>query len=276
MLRFAVLFLIACTTPKPNECVAIVAPSGRVVARVGTLALTTELLRSRMEGGRERYADPKELRAFVDNQIRFELLANEALKQGLDRDPEVQDAAKRAMVQKLIERRLENPAGIDDAAVQREYERTISDYRQPERAQVSLFKTKSAADATAVWRALSGGLVDPQALAELRKKHTGEEPNRDLELKYWSEDELKDAHGAELAKAVFAVQHMGDVGRVGLYVFKLTGRRAAFSRSLADVTPGLKQKLARQERNAIFDSYVDGLRNSTEVTFDESALKDLP
>jgi hypothetical protein len=273
--------LAACTAGTPTQPASLPAPTGTVIARVGGVALTAAVLRARIDaqgGARERYKDPKELRAFVDNQVRFELLANEALRRGLDRDPDVQDANKRMMVQKLIEQRLENPAAIDDAAVQREYERTIGDYRQPERVQAAIIKLKSVAEANVVWRALAGGKSDARAFAELSKKHTGAEPNRDLELKYWSEDELVAAYGAELATAIFAVQHMGEVGPVvkgegGFYVFRLTGRRAAFNRSLADVAPGIRQKLARQNRNDAFEAYVDELRGGTPVTIDDAALE---
>lgn len=268
--------LVACRPTAAPASIAITAPSGAVVARVGAVVLTAETIRARIEaqgGSRARYSDPKELRAFVDNQVRFELLANEALRQGLDRDAEVQDAAKRVMVQRLIERRLENPAGIDDAAVAREYERTISDYKQPERAQVTLLKLKTVADANAAWRALASDTP----MAELRKKY-GVEENRDLELKYWSAEELTSTYGTDVAKAVFGVANIGEVGPIvksslgGFIIFKLTGRRAAFHRPLADVAAGIRQKLAQRERNAVFDAYVDGLRGQTDVTVDEAAL----
>ena len=274
------IVLSAChrTDDVPKE-IAIRPAEGIVVARVGHVTLTAEVLRARMaaQGGVERYRDPKELRQFVDQQVRFELLAIEALRQGLDRDPDVQEAARRTMVEKLIDRQLTSPDAVDDEAVQREYDRAIGDYRQPERAQAAIIKLKSLADAQGALRSLQNGKSDAMTFAGLRKHYGAEEMNRDLELKYWSEEELKASYGAELAKAIFSVQQLGEVGPVtrsakGFYVFKLTGRRAAFHRPLADVTGTIKKKLAQRRRNDEFEAYVDRLRGETEVSVDERAL----
>jgi parvulin-like peptidyl-prolyl isomerase len=133
------------------------------------------------------------------------------------------------------------------------------------------------ADAQAALRGLQSGKSDAMTFAALRKQYGADEMNRDLELKYWSEEELRSAFGEELAKAIFSVQQMGELGPVvkgesGFYVFKLTGKRAAYHRPVQDVAGIIKQKLARQSRNALFETYIDRLRSTTDVKIDEPAL----
>src|SRR5215207_9631644 len=51
---------------------------------------------------RARYTSLEQKKEFLDSLIRFEVLAKEAFKRGLDRDPEVVRTMKQVMIQKLM------------------------------------------------------------------------------------------------------------------------------------------------------------------------------
>src|SRR4051794_21098328 len=52
--------------------------------------------------GRSRFQTVEQKREYVDGLVRFELLAQEALRRGMGADPEVVHAAKQMLVQKLL------------------------------------------------------------------------------------------------------------------------------------------------------------------------------
>ena len=58
---------------------------------------------------RARYATPEKRREFLDSLIRFEVLAAEARRQGLERDPEVARTLEKVMVQRLVQLKFAGP-----------------------------------------------------------------------------------------------------------------------------------------------------------------------
>ena len=93
--------------PEPvHRCLESAVPPGPLVAQVGPVTLTVEELgaRARAQGpaGLRVLQERQELRRFVEDQIRLELLAEAALDRGLARDPEVVATARKAMAQRLL------------------------------------------------------------------------------------------------------------------------------------------------------------------------------
>src|SRR6267143_6783608 len=92
--------------------------SGPVVARVGDESITADEVRQRLNETspflRARYNTLERKKEFVENLIRNELLAQEAQRQGLDKSPAVREQMKRAMIQELIKKQLdERLSGAD-------------------------------------------------------------------------------------------------------------------------------------------------------------------
>ena len=86
---------------------------------------------------RARYQTPEQRKEYVENLVRVELLVADARKRGLQNEPEVVDAAKKMMVQKLIQKMDENKAPISDAEIAEYYEKHKSDYVKPETTRLS-------------------------------------------------------------------------------------------------------------------------------------------
>src|SRR5437764_8037445 len=109
---FAVALAAAC---KKGEC-----KSGPVVAKVGDETITADELKHRLDETspflRARYNTLDRKKEFLENLIRNELLAQEALKQGLDKSPAVKEQMKRAMIQELIKHQLDEKLTGQDIA----------------------------------------------------------------------------------------------------------------------------------------------------------------
>lgn len=103
--------------PKPDAIVA----SGR------GLAVTASEFTARLEEQppfvRAGYATLERKKELLDSMVRFEVLAREAERLGLDRDPEVVQAQQKVMVQKLVQSRLQTSGPvITEAELVRYYE----------------------------------------------------------------------------------------------------------------------------------------------------------
>jgi peptidyl-prolyl cis-trans isomerase C len=80
--------------------------SGPVVATVGNESITADEMRQRLNETspflRARYNTVERKKEFLENLVRNELLAQEAVRQGFDKSPAVKEQMKRAMIQELI------------------------------------------------------------------------------------------------------------------------------------------------------------------------------
>src|SRR3954452_22419401 len=129
------LALAACT--KKSE------KSGPVVAEVGSETITADEVRQRLNETspflRARYSTLDRKKEFLDNMVRNELLAQEAVRQGYDKSPAVKEQMKRAMIQELIRHQLDEKltgADIADDDLKKFYEAHVDDFVKPERARV--------------------------------------------------------------------------------------------------------------------------------------------
>src|SRR5256885_9098517 len=84
---------------------------GPVIARVGNVPITAEESKRRLDETspflRARYNTIERKKEFLESLIRNELLAQEAERQGLDKSPAVREQVKRAMIQELTKKQLD-------------------------------------------------------------------------------------------------------------------------------------------------------------------------
>ena len=89
---------------------------------------------------RARYTSLERKKEFLDNLVRFEVLAKEAERRGLDKDPEVVRTMKQVMIQKLLKdefdkQRMED---ISDAECKKYYDAHPEEFNKPEEVRVSV------------------------------------------------------------------------------------------------------------------------------------------
>src|SRR5258708_37543165 len=103
--------------------------SGPAVAHVGDEVITADEFKHRIEEQspflRARYNTLDRKKEFLENLIRNELLAQEAQRQGFDKSPAVKEQMKRAMIQELIKKQLDqrlSGADIPEEALKKFYD----------------------------------------------------------------------------------------------------------------------------------------------------------
>jgi hypothetical protein len=204
--------------------------AAQVLVQVGETKITlgdfAERLGSQSPYLRARYNSPERRKEFLDNMVRFELLAAEADKRGLSKTEDVERVRRQVMVQQMMQDLFDKGglklADISDDEIKRYYDAHASEFNKPAQVRAShiLFKDRAAAE---------------QALKELKQKPGDNELFRKLveqksqdaatksnagDLRFFSETEDKSGETDEptrpaaVRKAAFSMANTGDVYRV--------------------------------------------------------------
>jgi peptidyl-prolyl cis-trans isomerase C len=282
--------LAACGSSGPKK-------SGPAVASGKGVTITADEFKARLDEQspfiRARYSTLERKKEFLDNLIRFEVLAKEAERQGLDKDPEVQLTLRKIMVQKLVQRSFQDPGAQKEqpeADLQKYYDDHKDEFNRPRKARVAaiIFNAPAgspdrAKKVAAAKKALArvkaeekkNPMVFQQAVAEFSEDAASKGVSGDLGFK--SAEELEKSFGKEVAQAAFALK-AGEVsgvieGAQGVYLVRVSGVQEELSRSFDQVKVQIGQKLTRERRTKDFDDLVKRLRDDAQVTVDDKALE---
>jgi peptidyl-prolyl cis-trans isomerase C len=231
---------------------------------------------------RARYTSLEKKKEFLNTQIQFEILAKEAYRRGLDKDPEVVRTMKQVMIQKLTREEFDakiTADSISDDDMHKYYDANVAEYVRPEEVRVSAIVLKNRAQADRVLL---------EAKGEPGKTNKG---FRDLVAKYSADEESKlrggdlrylDAKSADapapVVKAALLLFTTGEVSGVvdgnngSYYILKQTGRRKASTKSFDDAKPQIRNKLFRDKRATAQKDFVDNLRAAAKITIDDANL----
>jgi peptidyl-prolyl cis-trans isomerase C len=231
---------------------------------------------------RARYTSLEQKKEFLDSLVRFEVLAKEAYRRGLDKDPEVVRTMKQVMIQKLIRDEFDAKVSADSVPepdVRAYYDANIGDYVKPEEVRVAaiILKNRAQAERVAV-----------EARGDAGKTNKG---FRDLVMKYSSDEETKLRGGdlrymdsttkdipPKVVAAAFTLLNTGDVssavdaGNGTFYVLKQTGRRKSMTKAYDDAKGQIRNKLFRDRRQQAQKDYVDALRTKSKIEINEANL----
>ncbi len=290
LLVTAVAALAACGNSGPKK-------SGPVVASGKGITITADEFKARLDEQspfiRARYSTLERKKEFLDNLIRFEVLAKEAERQGLDKDPEVQLTLRKIMVQKLVQKSFQDQGAgkeLPEAELQKYYDEHKDEFNRPRKARVAaiIFNAPAgsparAAKVAAARKALAkvkaeekkNPMAFQQAVAAFSEDAASKGVAGDLGFK--SADELEKSFGKEVAQAAFALKP-GEVsgvieGAQGVYLVRVAGVQEELSRSFDQVKAQINQKLSRERRTKEFDDLVKKLRDEANVTVDDKALE---
>ena len=258
--------------------------SGEVLAKIDDVVISVGDFQNRINQQspyvRARYTSLERKKEFLDNLVRFEVLAHEAKEKGLQNDDEVVRTMKQVMIQRLMKDQFDSAVKLDDisdAEVKTYYDGHPEEFNKPEEVRVADILVKD--DKTA-----------KKVLADARIKGQDNAGFRQLVAEFSQDPATKDRGGdlryfdsntkelpQEIVKAAFAMVNIGDVSppvrsAQGLHILKLTGRRKALVRSLDEVKPQIKNRLYRDKRQSAMEDYVKKLREKAKVEVHEDRL----
>jgi peptidyl-prolyl cis-trans isomerase C len=290
-LAVAVLAAIACGENKGP------ATKGPFVAKGEGIAITADDLKARLDEQspmvRQSFQSLERKKQFLDNLVRFELLARAAEKEGLANDPDVKLTMKKVMVSKYYQRFFTSNAGaeIPDAEVQKYYDEHPNEFHRPERihaqhvflqaAQGSPGRAKKLAEAK---KLLAKLLVDekknPGAFSALARQSSDDQATKNLggDLGFRTREDLEKVQGKEVAEALFRLKD-GETSPVvlqtpqGFHLLRVAGRQPEQSRTLDQAKAQITARLRSQRKAKQFDELVKKLRDDAHVVIDDAALE---
>lgn len=272
--------------PTPEET----ARRAQIVAKIGptevTLGEIEDEINHQSPFMRVRYRDPAALRAFVEERIRFELLAREADHRHYGDRPEVVEAVQQASVQQMIRQNFDEritEASIPIEEVREFYDTHQAEFSQPELRRASQIVVATRAEAEELLP--QARAADARGFRQLVTDHSldAETRMRGGDLRYFdAEGQTPNAADPDVPEgavtAAFALATVGDVSDIvqegeRFAIVKLTGVRPAEHRELAAAEGTIRMRLWRLHRQTALETFVEQLRERipTEEFYDRSA-----
>ena len=273
----------------PEQAQKPVAKFGDHVITLGefaqALADMPEHLRIHMQSLERR----KELlRTMIDVQ----LLADEAKKQGLDKDPVVAEEVRQILVAWMRGKLLVDlpaPSSIAESEVRAWYDGHLDDYKEPERRRVAQIVTKDEATAKKAydeaktasptqWGALVSKYSDDKPLDTQAPESAG-----DLDFMTGPGDSHAPSNPRvtpDVRAHAFALKDPGDVSppfhdALGFHVLRLLVKNDAHEQSYNDVERSIRIRILQEKRDAKERAVLDEMRAQVKVEIDEGALAEL-
>jgi peptidyl-prolyl cis-trans isomerase C len=238
---------------------------------------------------RARYASPERRRELLDELVKFELLAKEAARRGLDKSEEVQRAKRQVMVQQMMKAEFEDKvklSDITDQEIAAYYQAHPEEFNKPAQVRASQIVVRDEAKAKRVLK-LALETKDEDAFRKLVSEHTehAESKERGGDLQFFSRPSERVAGDPEVpdavADAAFKLENLGDVAPelvrtpAGFHIVRLTSKRKALARTLDAVRRPIQNKLWRQKREAAVDAFMQGLRGKANIQENTALLDQL-
>ncbi|AKT43393.1 peptidyl-prolyl cis-trans isomerase [Chondromyces crocatus] len=271
--------------------------SSRVLAKVGDRVITlgdfAAALDQMDQFDRLRYQSKERRRELLSELVDVELLAMEAQRRGLDKEPDVQDALRQTMRDAILaqERRsLPAPAEISAEEVRAYFDANSDKFVEPERRRLAAIVLKSRADAEKVLKEAQKANT-AIAWGELFFKQSISAPKvRDANAPVDLAGDLGivgppgDARGGNpqipepLRVAAFQIGNVGEVAPEVLeaqgkyYVIRMTGITAGHRRTLAEADRSIRVALLQRKTQEQEASLRESLKQKIRVEVDEAAL----
>jgi peptidyl-prolyl cis-trans isomerase C len=271
---------------------------GPFVAQGNGISVTAEEFKARLDEQspfiRSRFTTLERKKEFLDNLVRFEVLAREAQRQGLDKDPDVQLTLKKVMVQKLVQKSFADTADaaskVPEAESKEYYEKHKDEYSKPLRLRVYHILVKAPAEGAERARKKAEARKVLAKLAAEEKKNAfafpavAKEVSDDTaskaaggDLSFRTREELEKGYGKAVTDAAFALKDNVTSGLVeapdGFHILRVAGRQEAVDRTFEQVKGQIAQKLHREKLSKDFDDYVKKLREEAAVKVDDAELE---
>ncbi len=297
-MRRAILLLLTCAVACAKPTVPTGGGGSPAVVKGSGLTITADELKARIEEQspmvRSSFSSPERKRQFLDNLIRFELLAKEAEKEGLGKDPEVQFTMKKVMVSKFYQRFFQAKDGaakpVPDAEVQKYYEEHKDEYHRPARLRVAhiLVKSEEGAPERARAAAIAKKLLarvqaeekkSPNAFTTLARETSDDVASKAAggDLGLLTVEELGARLGKEAAEVLAKLPDGATApapveSKQGFDLLRLLGRQPEVNQPLDTVKPQILARLESQRKTKDFEDYLKKLREDAKITVDEAAL----
>jgi peptidyl-prolyl cis-trans isomerase C len=219
---------------------------------------------------RQRYRDPAALKGLVAELVRQQLLANEAVVRGYERDRAVIQNVKDSAAQGLVQREVDSkvtPEAVPQADVQAYYEAHPAEFHRPAMRRASVIVLDSVDEARKLLP--EARKADARQFAELARQHSRDAQSKVQggDLGYFTRESTSGEPPlpASAREAAFALSEVGDTSEPVAYdkqfaLVRMTAQRPERDITLDSAAAGIRTKLWRERRQKALDALVSELR----------------
>jgi peptidyl-prolyl cis-trans isomerase C len=265
--------------------------AGQAVATVGDTTITAGELADQLSEQspflRARYASRERRLEFLQDRVRFELLAAEAHRLHYDESEDVTHARDQMMIQLLMKDQFEDRIRVEDVSdeeVRAYYDAHPGEFHKPQQMRISHIRMHDRAAAQRVLAQLLARPTDMALFRQLAEQNDEDPTTKDRfgDIGFVSRPAERQEGDVvvpdAVATAAFTLSNLGTVADHlveapdGFHIVKLTAKREALVRTLEDASRVIRNKLWREKREQAVTDFVARLRTQAHVEVDEHAL----
>lgn len=224
-------------------------------------------------------------RQFLDEFILREILYQEAIKKGLDKDKEIISALeifkKKLLVQTLLEKEVVERTTVSEDEVKQYYEEHKDDFKIPEQVNAAhiLVKVEETADEAENKAALEKAesllkrIKEGSDFSELAKENSDcPSGSRGGELGYFSRGRMVPEF--EEAALKLKAGEVSDIVKTkfGYHIIKILERKEASQKEFSEVREEIEQKLLEEKWKSSLSDYTEALKGKAKITINEELL----
>lgn len=266
--------LCACSQKQTDRKVE----KGDVLAKVGTVSISQgdfyNDLKSLPDYARQMFEGETGKEKFLDEIVKKEILYQQALKEGLDKDPifskKVEDFKKLTLVSELLEKEIMAKAKVSDGDVKDYYSKHKQDFAATSQIKASHILVKTQAEAEKVLARLKKG----EKFEAVAKEVSIDKPSaaNGGELGYFSRGQMV----PEFERAAVGLK-AGEISNpvktpFGFHIIKVTDKKIGPVIEFDKVRDIIFQRLSGEKQKQAFDNYLTELKKNVKVEINKDAL----
>ncbi len=270
---FAVCLLFACTKKEEKQ--------SSYLAKVGNKTITEadmereisnlpDFVQKMFEGvsGKQR---------FLDELIKREILYQEALKKGLDKDPvyqrKLEDFKKMNLVGLLLEKEIERKTKISDKEVRDYYEQHKEDFAPVSQVRLSHIVTNKEEEAQKILERLKKG----EDFAQIAKRDSIDTASakKGGDLGFFSRGDIPEEFRTLAVRLKTGQVSEPIKTKAGYEIIKVTDKKVGQVIEFEKIKDLISQNLLAEKQRESFDSYIEGLRKKYNIEINKEALSKL-
>ncbi len=241
---------------------------GTVIAKVNKSVFTLEELNDQIPPYLSVPADRK--KAFVDEWINTELVYEEAIQKGIDKDDGVKKKLelliKQYLANELLSKRLEGEGDVSDFEIKEYFQEHERDFNSQIKIAHILLSTETEA------KKILEKLKDREDFITLARTFSQDSitaTNGGLLPRYFKFGEMFDT--PEFETGAFGIEKIGGLSDVvktdyGYHIIKLIDRKPTKEKiTLEDVGMQIKQYLITNKQKNVMDTWLDSLKTNADI-----------
>jgi parvulin-like peptidyl-prolyl isomerase len=281
MRKVAILLLIILLLGTLAACAKKEEAKGPYLAKVGNGTITETDLEREMktlpEFAQALFAGPGGKEKFLDELIKKEVLYQEALKKGLDKDPKfnakVEDFKKITLVGMLLDKEIEAKGKVTEQDAKAYYEKNKADFAFVKQIKASHILVKTEDEANKIYERLIKG-EDFAKIAKQSSIDTGSAKNGG-DLGYFAKGQMVPEFESAAAQLKAGEISHPIKTKFGYHIIKVTDKKTDKPVEFEKVKNVIMQRLSGEKQKEAFDTYLTDLRKSYKVEINKEALSKL-